>query len=359
MEEKDEVKFMRRCLELAVKAEGMTYPNPMVGAIVVCDGKIIGEGYHLKAGEAHAEVIAINSVIDKSLLKSSTLYVSLEPCSHFGKTPPCADFIISHSVPRVVVGTADSNNKVSGQGLSRLRNSGCEVISGVLEKECRRVNRRFFTFHEKKRPYITLKWAQSADGYLDILRSDEHSIEPTWITGKPERSLVHRWRTEEESILVGGGTVRADNPRLNVRDWKGNNPVRLILSGSGNIDMGASLLSDGGKTIVFTNEKEKEIRGALKIVLDRKIPAGSQIVQYLYDSGIQSLLIEGGAQVLDHFISNGLWDEARIFTGEKYFENGVPAPEIRGNLLSKTIFSSSTLEVYLNTALDLSNPYRI
>ena len=187
MEENDEIKFMRRCLELAVKAEGMTYPNPMVGAVIVYDGKIIGEGYHLKSGGPHAEVIAINSVIDKSLLKSSTLYVSLEPCSHFGKTPPCADLIISQSIPRVVVGTADSNSKVSGKGLSKLRSAGCKVISGVLEEECRRVNRRFFTFHEKKRPYITLKWAQSADRYLDILRSEDHRIEPTWITGKPER----------------------------------------------------------------------------------------------------------------------------------------------------------------------------
>ena len=350
MEENDEIKFIKRCLELAVKAEGMTYPNPMVGAVIVYDGKIIGEGYHLRAGGPHAEVIAINSVRDKSLLKSSTLYVSLEPCSHFGKTPPCADLIISHSIPRVVVGTSDSNNQVSGRGLSRLRSAGCNVIYGVLEEECRRVNRRFFTFHEKKRPYITLKWAQSADGYLDILRSEDHRIEPTWITGKPERSLVHLWRAEEESILVGGGTVRADNPRLNVRDWTGNNPLRLILSSSGNIDNGASLLSDGGKTIVFTNEKEKVFPGALTIVLDYKIPSCSQIVQYLYDSGIQSLLIEGGAKVLDHFISNRLWDEARIFTGEKYFESGISAPVINTKLFSRTVFSSSKLEVYLNTA---------
>jgi diaminohydroxyphosphoribosylaminopyrimidine deaminase / 5-amino-6-(5-phosphoribosylamino)uracil reductase len=348
MEENDEIKFMRRCLELAVKAEGLTYPNPMVGAVVVYNGKIIGEGYHLKSGEPHAEVIAINSVTDKSLLKSSTIYVSLEPCSHFGKTPPCAEFIISHSVPRVVVGTTDTNNKVSGQGLSRLRSAGCRVISGVLEEECRRVNRRFFTFHEKKRPYITLKWAQSADGYLDIQRPEDPLIEPTWITGKPERSLVHKWRAEEESILVGAGTVRADNPKLNVRDWNGNNPLRLILSSSGNIDKKASMLSDEGRTVVFTNSEVNEIPGALKVVLDNKIPACRQVVQYLYDSGIQSLLIEGGTQVLDHFISNRLWDEARIFTGEKYFGGGVAAPVVRGKLFSKTIFSSSILEIYLN-----------
>ena len=339
---------MRRCLELAAKAEGLTYPNPMVGAVVVYRGKIIGEGYHLKAGEPHAEVNAINSVPDKSMLKDSTLYVSLEPCSHFGRTPPCADFIISHSIPRVVVGATDSSDKVAGQGLSRLRQAGCEVIAGVLEEECRRLNRRFFTFHEKKRPYITLKWAQSADGYLDILRSENHMIEPTWITGKPERSLVHRWRTEEESILVGAGTVRADNPKLNVRDWKGRNPLRLILSSSGTIDRESSLLTDGGKTIVFTNNRDIDFSGASKIQLDDKMPACRQIVEFLYDSGIQSLLIEGGAQILDHFISNGLWDEARIFSGEKYFEGGVPAPVLNGKLFSKTVFSSSMLEIYLN-----------
>lgn len=259
MKESVENKFMRRCLEMAAKAEGLTYPNPMVGAVVVCNGKIIGEGYHLRAGEPHAEVIAINSVPDKSELKDSTLYVSLEPCSHFGKTPPCADFIISHSIPRIVIGAPDTSDKVSGQGLFRLRNAGCEVITGVLEDECRRLNRRFFTFHEKKRPYITLKWAQSADGYLDILRSEKERIEPTWITGKPERSLVHRWRAEEESILVGAGTVRVDNPKLNVRDWKGKDPLRLILSSSGNIDKGSSLLMDGGETVLFTNNKDSEI----------------------------------------------------------------------------------------------------
>lgn len=343
----DEIKFMRRCLELASKAEGLTYPNPMVGAVVVCNGEIIGEGYHLKAGEPHAEVIAINSVTDKSKLKHSTLYVSLEPCSHFGKTPPCADFIISRSIPRVVTGALDSSDKVSGSGLTRLRNAGCEVIAGILEEESRRLNRRFYAFHEKKRPYITLKWAQSADGYLDILRPVHHSAEPTWITGKPERSLVHRWRAEEESILVGAGTVRADNPQLNIRDWKGRDPLRLILSRSGNIDKRSSLLTDGGKTLLFTNNKDSDLPGTLKVLLNDKLPACVQIVRYLYDSGIQSLFIEGGVQILDHFISNGLWDEARIFTGKKYFLEGVPAPKINGELFSRTIFSSSVLEVYL------------
>jgi diaminohydroxyphosphoribosylaminopyrimidine deaminase/5-amino-6-(5-phosphoribosylamino)uracil reductase len=201
MEEKDDIKFMRRCRELASKAEGLTYPNPMVGSVIVHDRKIIGEGYHLKAGEPHAEVNAINSVSDKAKLKSSALYVNLEPCSHFGKTPPCADFIISKSIPRVIIGTVDTSERISGQGLIRLRDAGCEVVSGVLEDECRRLNRRFFTFHEKRRPYIILKWAQSADGYLDISRSEDHKIEPTWITGKSERVLVHKWRHLNRQFL--------------------------------------------------------------------------------------------------------------------------------------------------------------
>jgi diaminohydroxyphosphoribosylaminopyrimidine deaminase/5-amino-6-(5-phosphoribosylamino)uracil reductase len=341
---------MRRCLDLASMAEGLTYPNPMVGAVVVCDGQVVGEGYHIKAGGPHAEVIAINSVSDKEVLKSSALYVSLEPCSHFGKTPPCADFIISHSIPKVIIGAVDSSDKVSGQGISRMRNAGCEVITGVLEQESRRLNRRFFTFHEKKRPYITLKWAQSADRYIDIMRSDNHRIEPTWITGKPERSLVHKWRTEEESILTGAGTVRTDDPRLNVRDWKGRDPLRLILSSSGNIDKGSAMLKDGNETLMFTDNPDAAIPGVRAIQLDNNIPACMNIAQFLYNSGIQSLLIEGGADVLSHFISNGFWDEARIFSGNQYFESGISAPVLNGKLLSKTEFSSSILEVYLNPA---------
>jgi len=349
MEEKDDIKFMRRCLELASKAEGLTYPNPMVGSVVVCDGGIIGEGYHLKSGGAHAEVIAINSVSDKSKLKSSTLYVNLEPCSHFGKTPPCADFIISESIPRVVIGTLDSSDKVSGKGLVRLRNAGCEVINGVVEEECRRLNRRFFTFHEKKRPYITLKWAQSADGYLDIIRSENHKNEPTWITGKPEKALVHKWRAADQAILVGAGTVRADDPKLNVREWTGRDPMKIILSRSGAIDKRSSINETNNAVVVFTDNTDADIPGAVKIQLNDETPSCLQIGQYLFNSGIQSLLIEGGTKVLSHFISNGFWDEARIFTGEKWFNEGVAAPVIKGTLFSRTIFSRSLLEIYLNT----------
>jgi diaminohydroxyphosphoribosylaminopyrimidine deaminase / 5-amino-6-(5-phosphoribosylamino)uracil reductase len=348
MEKADEIKFMKRCLELAVKAEGLTYPNPMVGAVIVYNGQIIGEGYHRKAGEDHAEVIAINAVTDKSQLRESTLYVSLEPCSHFGKTPPCADFIIANAIPRIVVGAIDSSDKVSGRGLARLRDAGCEVISGVLAGECRWLNRRFFTFNEKKRPYITLKWAQTADGYLDIQRSENHIVEPTWITGKPERALVHKWRSEEEAILVGAGTLRADDPKLNVRDWKGKDPLKLILSSSGAIEKESAVFKSGARTLVFTDDQDSDIPGGEIIRLGGREPACKQVADYLYRKGIQSLFIEGGARVLDHFISHGLWDEARIFSGEEFFKGGVPAPVLNGKLLSKTLFSSSLLEVYLN-----------
>ena len=347
MAEKDDIKFMRRCLELASKAEGLTYPNPMVGSVIVHDGKIVGEGSHLKAGEPHAEVNAINAVSDKAKLKSSTLYVNLEPCSHFGKTPPCADFIISNSIPRVMIGTVDTSEKVSEQGLIRLLDAGCEVITGVVEDECRRLNRRFFTFHEKKRPYITLKWAQSADGYLDISRSEDHKIEPTWITGKPERVLVHKWRASEQAILVGAGTVRADDPRLNVREWKGTHPLRIILSSSGSFNKESVVNETDGKVIVFTHNMNANIANAVKVILNDNVPSALQISEYLFSAGIQSLLIEGGAKVLNHFISNGLWDEARVFTGGNYFKGGVKAPLIHGTLLSRTIFSGSSLEIYL------------
>jgi diaminohydroxyphosphoribosylaminopyrimidine deaminase / 5-amino-6-(5-phosphoribosylamino)uracil reductase len=348
MDEKEDIKFMRRCLDLASGAEGLTYPNPLVGAVLVCDNKITGEGYHLIAGGPHAEVVAINSVTDSSTLRSSTLYVNLEPCSHFGRTPPCADLIIARQIPRVVIGTPDPSDKVSGKGEQRLRSAGVEVRSGVLEEECRRLNRRFFTFHAKKRPYITLKWAQSADGYLDILRSENDIVQPNWITGKPERSLVHRWRASEQAILVGAGTVRADDPKLNVRDWTGHDPLKIILSSTGNINGKSAMFGGDDGPVVFTGKRDAVIPGAKVITLDEGIPACIQITRYLFDSDIESLMIEGGAKVLEHFISNGLWDEARIFTGPVYFKQGVKAPEKSGELFSKRVYSSSTLEIYLN-----------
>ena len=343
-------KFMRRCLDLAVKAEGMTYPNPMVGAVIVYNGIIIGEGYHMKAGGPHAEVMAIDSVTEKSLLNKSTLYVSLEPCSHFGKTPPCADLIISHKIQKVVIGITDTSREVSGRGIEKLVKAGCEVVSGVLEEECRRINRRFFTFHEKKRPYITLKWAQSRDGFLDIIRPAGSSVEPYWITGKPERVLVHKWRAAEQSILVGAGTIRNDNPRLDVRNWKGNNPVRIILSRSGELNKYLTGNETNCTVIVFTENAESDFGKALKVILNNKVPSALQIVDYLYKSGIQSVFIEGGSEVLHHFISTDLWDEAKIFSGNNDFKEGLKAPAIEGKHFSIADFGNSRLEVLLKEA---------
>lgn len=344
----DNVKFMRRCVELASKAEGMTYPNPVVGAVIVHKGKIIGEGYHLKAGGPHAEVRAIDSVKDRQLLSASTLFVSLEPCSHFGKTPPCTSLIITNKIPVVVAGTIDTSDKVSGRGLALLREAGIKVIQGIAEDECRWINRRFFAFHEKKRPYIILKWAQSSDGFIDYKRGKNGSEGHGWITGYSEKILVHRWRATEQSILVGGETVRNDNPLLNVREWSGTNPVRLILSGSGLLPENSSMDKLIGSQVIFTFHPDRlNTKGSVIVKLSKNEPSSVQILDYLYKWGIQSLFIEGGTKVLDHFISTGFWDEARIFHGNQVYKEGVKAPEIEGKILSRTRFSNSILETIL------------
>jgi len=348
------LKYMERCLDLALKAEGMTYPNPVVGSVIVHEGKIIGEGYHIKAGGPHAEVMAIGSVRNKELLTSSKLYVSLEPCSHFGKTPPCTDLIISHKIPEIIVGTTDTSDKVSGKGLSKLKAAGCKIILGVAEEECRWINRRFFAFHEKKRPYITLKWAQSSDGFIDVRSEGDYKTGPGWITGNTERILVHKWRASEQAILVGAQTVRADNPLLNVREWYGTNPLRIILSGSGSLPGEIAMNNLTGSQVIFTFYPDKiNMPGSVVVKLNKNEPSAVQIVDYLYNQGVQSLFIEGGAKVLDHFISSGLWDEARIFSGFQIFKNGIKAPVIEGKLFSKTKFSKSTLEILLNNFVSI------
>lgn len=343
------LKFMERCLELASRAEGMTYPNPLVGSVIVHQGKIIGEGFHSISGGPHAEVVAVESVKHKELLQESCIYVNLEPCSHFGKTPPCTDLIISHRVPQVVIGTIDTSDKVSGKGISELRNAGCKVSLGVAEEECRRINRRFFCFHEKKRPYITLKWAQSADGYLDIIRDNANMSGPARISGPSEKILVHKWRAAEQAILVGAQTVRNDDPFLDVREWKGNNPVRLILNGSGLLPEKIAMNKIIGSQVIFTFHPERvTMPGSVVVKLNNHEPSAVQVLDYLFKWGIQSLFIEGGTAVLSHFISSGLWDEARIFHGKQIFKDGVKAPEINGRLVAKNNFTDSALEILVN-----------
>ncbi|MDX9729206.1 MAG: bifunctional diaminohydroxyphosphoribosylaminopyrimidine deaminase/5-amino-6-(5-phosphoribosylamino)uracil reductase RibD [Bacteroidales bacterium] len=340
----EELTWMRRAIRLAAMAEGNTAPNPMVGAVVVHDGIIIGEGYHLKAGTPHAEVHAINAVTDRSLLSSSTMYVSLEPCSHHGRTPPCADLIINSGIRRVVVGVTDPNPLVSGKGITRMREAGIEVVTGVAEDECRILNRRFFTWHEKKRPYVILKWARSADGFIDLQRKPGDTPEPNWITGMSERVLVHRWRAAEDAILAGGGTIRADNPSLTVRYWSGKNPVRVIISRSGDMDHGSSAFNSQAETILFTCNGNVSIPGVKIIRLSGRDSFLQEVLPVLHEMGIQSLFVEGGACIIRHFAEAGLWDEARRFTGNVRFNEGVPDPFPEFTPAKAVKFDKSILE---------------
>ena len=320
-------KYIRRCIELAKNGLGTTYPNPMVGSVIVYDDKIIGEGWHKKAGEPHAEVNAINSVKDKSLLNKATIYVSLEPCSHFGKTPPCCDLIIKNKIPNVVIGTVDPNEKVAGNGIKKLIEAGTHVTVGILEAECNELNKRFFTFHEKKRPYIILKWAESKDGFIAPLEKLEKK--PVWITNQYSRQLVHKWRSEEQAILVGTQTVIDDNPKLDVRDWTGNNPIRVVLDQNNRISNDSQIFDGQTKTIVFSKFKptvEKE--NIIFEVIDFEQNIATQIVQKLYQHQIQSVIIEGGRQTLQTFIDENLWDEARIFIGDIKIKEGIKAPTL-------------------------------
>lgn len=308
--------YMQRCLQLATMAEGHTSPNPMVGAVVVCDGKIIGEGYHHRCGEAHAEVNAITSVHDKSLLSHSTIYVSLEPCSHYGKTPPCCDLIINSGIPRVVVGCLDPFPQVSGRGVERLRSNGIEVIIGVLEEQCQWLNRKFMTFQQKNRPYITLKWAQSADGYIDRKRQPH---EPATLFSTPvTRAWSHRLRATNDAIIVGTNTIITDNPSLTTRYWTGKNPLRITIDRQGRIPQKATIHDGNTPTLVLGNNNQCT-------------PLAVQdIIETLAQHKIQSLIVEGGSCLLQSFIDASLWDEARIETTPITLGSGVEAPHIDG-----------------------------
>ncbi|RXM48952.1 bifunctional diaminohydroxyphosphoribosylaminopyrimidine deaminase/5-amino-6-(5-phosphoribosylamino)uracil reductase RibD [Flavobacterium sp. YO12] len=337
-------KYIRRCIELAKNGFGTTYPNPMVGSVIVHNDTIIGEGWHKKAGEPHAEVNAVRSVKDKSLLKKATIYVSLEPCSHFGKTPPCCDLIIENKIPNVVVGTVDPNEKVAGNGIRKLVEAGANVIVGVLEDECNELNKRFFTFHQKKRPYIILKWAESLDGYLAPEKEINQERKPVWITNKFSRQLVHKWRSEEQAILVGTQTVIDDNPKLNVRDWSGNNPVRVVLDQNNRISKDSFIFDDSVKTIVLTkSENTISTENTLFEKIDFNKNTIENILSVLYQHQIQSIIIEGGKQTLQSFIDKNIWDEARIFIGKNTFEKGTKAPELKKKNEAKTHIQNDEL----------------
>lgn len=342
--QKDE-KYMQRCIDLAQLGEGNVAPNPMVGAVIVLNDCIIGEGYHQKYGEAHAEVNAVNSVLDKSVLKDATIYVSLEPCAHFGKTPPCSDLLVQHQFKRVVIGCHDSFSEVSGKGIQKLKDAGIEFEVGVLEEKCRELNKRFFTFHEKKRPYIILKWAQTKDGFIDVKR-DDSKVGINWISSPETKVLVHKWRSEEQSILVGKNTVLKDNPTLTVREVTGNNPIRIVLDSYLEIKKEAKVLNEDAPTIVFNKLKDEVIGSVRYRKLDNL--EVSTIVEALYELSIQSVFIEGGSKILQSFIDSNIWDEARVILGENLFKEGVKAPTISKLPTTSFHFSSDKVFIYTN-----------
>ncbi len=339
-------KYIRRCIQLAENGIGITRPNPSVGAVVVYEDKIIGEGYTSAYGGPHAEVNAIRSVKDKKLLTRATMYVTLEPCSHYGKTPPCADLIIKHRIPKVVIGCIDTSSEVAGRGIKRLQASGCEVIVGVLEAACLEQHKRFFTYHNENRPYIILKWAETKDGFIAPLTKIRQA--PVWISNTYSQQLVHKWRSQEHAILVGTNTVALDNPKLNVRKWGGNDPVRIVLDRNLRLSSGMAVLDGSIKTIVFTEKPSTKNNTIIYETIDFSKNIAQQISQVLHQYRIQSVIIEGGTKTLETFIKEGLWDEARVFIGNNEFKEGVNAPNINGILSSEETIGNDILRTYIN-----------
>jgi len=320
-----ELKYMQRCLQLAQFGISHVAPNPMVGAVLVCDDKIIGEGYHRHFGEAHAEPNAINSVINRELLQQATMYVSLEPCSHYGKTPPCADLIVSSGIPRVVIGTLDPNPKVAGRGVEILRKAGIEVEVGVMVDECRELNKRFFIFQEQKRPYVLLKWAQTQDGFMDRIRAN-FTEPPLQISNNITRQLTHKMRAENQSILVGANTVLLDNPTLSVRNWSGKSPIRIGIDRQGRIPEDFHLLDGSLPTIIFTEKDQVNKRHVEFVKINFDENCIHTILAQVYERNIHSVLVEGGPTILNSFIDSGLWDEANIEISPQRIGTGVVAP---------------------------------
>ncbi len=345
-------KYIKRCIELAKKGLGNTYPNPNVGCVIVHNNTVIGEGYTSKYGGAHAEVNAIQQVSDKKLLQEATLYVTLEPCAHYGKTPPCADLIVKHKIPNVVIGVLDSNTLVAGKGVKKLIEGGCNVTIGVLEDECRELHKRFLTYHTKKRPFIILKWAQTIDGYLAPKSSDRNQKAPVWITNTYSRQLVHQWRSQEHAILVGTKTVLEDNPKLTTRQWSGYSPIRVVLDQHLKIDTTYNIFNSQSKVIVITGKNSKPVNSYPANVLIEQIDftenLAHKICNVLYKHQIQSVIIEGGSKTLQTFITENLWDEARIFTGKTSFGSGVKAPTFNFTPYKSKMIGSDTLNYFKN-----------
>ena len=338
---------MRRCLELAKNGIGTTRPNPSVGAVVVYNDKIIGEGFTSPYGGPHAEVNAIRSVKDQGLLAKSTIYVTLEPCSHFGKTPPCSDLIVSKNIPNVVIGTIDTHSVVAGKGIEKLKSNGCNVVVGVLEEECKKHHKRFFTVQNKKRPFVILKWAETSNGFVAPKSKENQS--PVWISNEYAKQLVHKWRAEEHAILVGTNTVLADNPKLNVRSWTGQNPVRIVLDRTLKLSSDLSIYDKTVKTIIVSQVEQENTNENLvyeRINFESDVP--KQLLEVLSKHKIQSVIIEGGSVTLQSFIDDNLWDEARVFIGNNNFEDGIKAPTLNGKLEKEEQLTNNILRTYLN-----------
>jgi diaminohydroxyphosphoribosylaminopyrimidine deaminase / 5-amino-6-(5-phosphoribosylamino)uracil reductase len=332
--------FMQRAFDLAQLSRGLVSPNPLVGCVIVHNNIIIGEGRHETYGQAHAEVNAVASVKDQSLLKDSTVYVNLEPCSHFGKTPPCADMLIKHQVKKVVIANVDTNPLVGGKGIEKLKAAGIGVVTGVLESKGRELNKRFFTFIEKKRPYIILKWAETADGFIA-----RENFDSKWISNEHSRQLVHKWRTEEDAVLVGTSTALHDNPSLTSRDWPGRNPVRIVIDRHGRLPETLNLFDKQQLTLCYTTVKN-QLAGNLEFIQLPEIDFQHQLMSDLHKRNIQSVIIEGGATTLQQFINGKLWDEARIFTSDQEFGSGISAPQFNGNLIHQESVFNDTLIYY-------------
>lgn len=338
--------YMRRCLSLALQGAGAVSPNPMVGAVIVCDGMIIGEGYHEKYGSAHAEVNAIQSVLNnysngEQLLTRAILYINLEPCAHWGKTPPCADLIINHKIPHVVIGCRDPFDQVNGKGIEKLQLASIRVSPGILENECLDLNKRFFTRVLKQRPYIILKWAQTEDGYFAPADRSQK-----WISSAESRRLVHKWRAEEDAVLIGKNTALTDNPRLNVREWEGRDPVRIVIDRKLELPPKLHIFDQTQRTLIF-NEVKTEVSGNIKYLqpddFDHYLP---QMIAYqLYLMDIQSVIVEGGAHTLDLFIKNHMWDEARVFTSRSRWENGIRSPQLQNPVAEKVQIGQDILTI--------------
>lgn len=335
--------FISRCIELAQKGNGFVAPNPMVGAVLVYNNKIIGEGYHHEFGGPHAEVNAINQSIEngnEQLLDKSILYVNLEPCSHTGKTPPCTDLIIKHRIPKVVLGNKDPFLKVNGSGIKKMVDAGIIVETGILENECLELNIRFNNFHTKKRPFILLKYAQTSD----------HFIAPFQIINKKISNeftdiLVHKWRSEEAAIMVGTKTLESDNPHLTVRKWQGKNPIRIILDKNLFLPKNFNFYDQSTSTIIFNIIKNENVNNIEFIKIDFDENVINKIISTLYERKILSLMVEGGRNLLNQFLEKNLWDEARIITSNKFFNDGLRAPTINGRLISTSTFTGDNISI--------------